>query len=161
MIAWNREVIVVGHEDVQGLIGLDIIAVQIAEAGAMGYMGGVFIVTEDTHVFFTRLLGKGNYEGSHAEMSDDDIERIVPFLSGFRPGLLGRGGKYPEGWHYYYLGMGNHLLIMSAYQGRFEHRAQQLQEQEPEAILYNLWLSAILDTIGGGEESSDKVSNNP
>ena len=43
MIAWGHEVIEFGENEAERLIDKDIVACQIAEGGAMGYHGGVFL----------------------------------------------------------------------------------------------------------------------
>ena len=51
------EPITVGNEDLTDLMELDIVAFQLAEAGAMGYHGGVFFVTSDKKVLLHLLSG--------------------------------------------------------------------------------------------------------
>lgn len=143
----NIKVNVVGHDDVQDLIGIEVAAVQIAEGGAMGRPGGVFIVTTDARVYLTYLRGLLSEEGSHREMNEEDIVSIIPMIADFRSGLLGYGVQHPAGWHHHYLGMGNHLLVKTEYEPLFLKEAQILEGLNPEEILYNLWLEAILKAL--------------
>ena len=43
--------------------------------------------------------------------------------------------------------MGNHLLVKAEYEPLFLKEAQILEGQNPEEILYNLWLEAILNVL--------------
>lgn len=138
MDSWGHEVIVVGDKDVESLIGLDIVAYQEAEGGAMGYSGGVFFVTSDKRIFFTSIWG---------QMSDDNLLKIFPPLAEVKWGLLGRGTRYPEGWHYEYLGMGNHLLVRDDLKEEFLKESDRLLRSKPDHILYNLWLDAVLSIL--------------
>ncbi len=130
--------IVVGDKDVESLIGLDIVAYQEAEGGAMGYPGGVFFVTSDKRIFFTSIW---------EQMSDDNLLKVFPPLAEVKWGLFGRGTRYPEGWHYEYLGMGNHLLVREDHKEPFIIASDKLLNNYPDTILYNLWLEAVLSIL--------------
>ena len=138
MEIWGHEVIVVGDKDVGSLIGLAIVAFQMAEGGAMGYPGGVFFVTSDKRVFFTSIW---------EQMSDDNLLKVFPPLAEVKWGLFGRGTRYPEGWHYEYLGMGNHLLVRDDFNEKFLKESNILHRDNPDLILYNLWLDAVLSIL--------------
>lgn len=138
MEIWGHEVIVVGDKDVESLIGLDIVAFQMAEGGAMGYPGGVFFVTSDKRVFFTSIW---------EQMSDDNLLKVFSPLAEVKWGLFGRGTRYPEGWHYEYLGMGNHLLVREDHKEPFIIASDKLLNNYPDTILYNLWLEAVLSIL--------------
>ena len=130
--------IVVGDKDVESLIGLDIVAFQMAEGGAMGYPGGVFFVTSDKRIFFTSIW---------EQMSDNNLLKVFPPLAEVKLGLLGRGTRYPEGWHYEYLGMGNHLLVRDDLKEEFLKESDRLLRSNPDLILYNLWLDSVLSIL--------------
>jgi hypothetical protein len=138
MESWGHEVIVVGDKDVESLIGIDIVAFQMAEGGAMGYPGGVFFVTPDKRIFFTSIW---------EQMSDDNLLKVFPPLAEVKWGLFGRGTRYPSGWHYEYLGMGNHLLVRDDFNEKFLKESDRLLRDNPDLILYNLWLDAVLSIL--------------
>ena len=138
MESWGHDVIVVGDKDVDSLIGLDIVAYQEAEGGAMGYPGGVFFVTSDKRIFFTSIW---------EQMSDDNLLKVFPPLAEVKWGLIGRGTRYPEGWHYEYLGMGNHLLVRDDLKEEFLKESDRLHRDNPDLILYNLWLDSVLSIL--------------
>lgn len=138
MESWGHEVIVVGDKDVDNLVGLDIVAFQMAEGGAMGYPGGVFFVTSDKRIFFTSIW---------EQMSDDNLLKVFPPLAEVKWGLFGRGTRYPEGWHYEYLGMGNHLLVRDDLKEEFLKESERLLRSKPDSILYNMWLDTVLSLL--------------
>lgn len=143
MNAWGYETIEVGKEDLEQLQGLEIVAFQIAEPGAMGYHGGVFFVTSDKKVYSTCYLEPSAYTGNHRGMSYQDLESVFPPLKEFDHGLFGHNPVIPEGWHYSYLGCGNHLLVKGSMWVSFEKKVAKLEKEHPETILYNLWLQTI------------------
>ena len=147
MEVWGYKILEIGHEDVSELIGLDVVALQMAEAGAMGYHGGVFLVTKKSSIYFTCLLKSSSFTGFAKTMSRSDLEKIFPPLADFQHGLLGKDLQVPKGWRHEYLGMGNHLLVKDGYWKRFMKEADRIEKQNPQVILYNIWLQAILAAI--------------
>lgn len=147
MESWGHEVIVVGDNDIDNLIGLDIVAFQMAEAGAMGYHGGVFFVTSDKEVYYTCILKPSAYTGYSIHMGEDNLLKVFPPLAEVEWGLFGHGSKYPEEWHYEYLGMGNHLLVRDDLKKRFVKASDRLRKSQPDSILYNLWLDTVVSIL--------------
>lgn len=147
MKMWDYVIKEVGMEDVPDLMGLDIAAIQIAEGGAMGIHGGVFFVTTSGDAFFTCYLSPSPYSGFHSCIGMDDLERILPALSGFHHGLMGHGTIIPEGWQHRYLGAGNHLLVRDDFSEAFNEEAEKLKQEYPDLILYNTWLPAIMRAL--------------
>ena len=147
MKAWGYDVTEVGEKDVPVLLGLDIVAFQFAEGGAMGYHGGVFFVTSDRKVYFTCHLMPSYYTGHAQCMSWNDLEKMFPPLKEFDHIIAHIGVVSTKGWEYTYLGMGNHLLIRKDTWDDFQGASARLKEKNPDNILYNLWLDAILEVI--------------
>ena len=143
MNAWGYDTIEVGEEDLKQLQGLDIVAFQIAEPGAMGYHGGVFFVTSDKKVYSTCYLEPSAYTGNHRGMSYQDLESVFPPLREFDHGLLGYNVVVPDGWHYSYLGCGNHLLVKESLWDPFAKKVAETEAMQTKSYLYNNWLPAI------------------
>lgn len=148
MKAWDYDVKEVGKEDIPSLMGLDTVAIQIAEPGAMGIHGGVFFVTASMNAFFTCYLSPSPYSGFRKSIKMDELEKILPALSDFDHGLMGHGTKAPEGWQHKYLGVGNHLLIRDEFFEAFRKESEKLGQDYPDLILYNTWLPAIMRVLG-------------
>ena len=147
MDTFNPEIIEVGNEDVAGLLGLDIVAFQIAEGGAMGYHGGVFFVTSDRKAYSTCYLEPSAYTGFSKSMSWDNLGRVFPPLATMEHGLWTSGIRMLPGWQYSYLGMGNHLLVRNDVKRDFNKAAKKLLSDHPDTILYTQWLPAIISVL--------------
>lgn len=147
MKEFGYEITNVGREDVPNLIGCKIVAFQIAEPGAMGRHGGVFFVTEEKKAYYTCYLEPSDYAGYDANMTYEELEQVFPPLKEFETGILGRTGNIPTGWKHKYLGFGNHLLVKEEYYESFTSAARKLNEDNPDKILYNLWLPAIMKCL--------------
>ena len=153
MKAWDYDVKEVDEKDIPSLMGLDIVAIQIAEPGAMGIHGGVFFVTALRDAFFTCYLSPSPYSGFHSYIGMDELRKILPALSGFSHGLMGYGTKCPEGWQHKYLGAGNHLLVRNDFYETFNKEVEKLKQESSEAILYNTWLPVIMRVLENGSKT--------
>lgn len=147
MEAWGHKVIEFGENEAKKLVGLDIVACQIAEGGAMGYHGGVFLVSSTGEVYYTCLLQPSAYTGFSKCTSREALAKILPALDEFHPGLMGHGVTTPSGFVHKYLGMGNHLLIKDCICKVFDKQADKRMKEQPDTILYNLWLDVVLDIL--------------
>ena len=143
---WGEEIKEVGHNDIPALVGHEYVACQIAEMGAMGYHGGVFLVRSDGEMFFTTRSEKP--DDFVLTLTWDELVRVFPPLKEFKPGMFGQGSEVPEGFSYEYLGMGNHLLVKEELYGRFKKIAEIIRARDGgNKIMYNLWLEAILALV--------------
>lgn len=147
MKCWGYEVMPVSNEDIASLLGLDIVAFQIAEGGAMGYHGGVFFVTSDKRAYSTCYLEPSAYTGFSKSISWDNLEKIFPPLIEFNHGLMGHGTQTPQGWYYEYLGAGNHLLVRDDRKKRFLEESDKFMHSHPGKIMYNTWMAAIISIL--------------
>jgi len=134
MKAWNKEVTVITDDNVEFVKSQTIAVCQIAEAGAMGYLGGVFLVTNSGVIFFT-------------DIDKPWLEDVFPPIKNFECGLMGHGANSPDGYKHEYLGMGNHLLVSDRMYDRFNKLARKREHEHPEKILYNLWLDVALEIL--------------
>ena len=134
--AWGHDVHFIKEEDVQVLKEKEFVVCQIAEGGAMGYAGGVFLVSSSGEVYYTTTYEPGDY-----------LREVFPQISEFRPGLMGFGDEFPLSYCHKYLGMGNHLLVNNKISKQFFELAHKYEEAHPETILYNLWMDVILELL--------------
>ena len=147
MEAWGHDIIEFGETEAENLVGLDIVACQIAEGGAMGYHGGVFLVSSTGEVYYTCLLQPSAFTGFSKFTSRKVLSKILPALDEFHPGLMGHGVTTPSGFVHKYLGMGNHLLIKNCIYEEFDKLEDKRMKEHPDKILYNLWLDVVLDIL--------------
>ena len=154
MKAWGHDIIEFGEKEAVCLNGLDIIACQIAEGGAMGYHGGVFLVSSTGDVYFTCLLVPNNYSGNRKHTPRNILEQFFPSLQEFQSGLMGHGVTAPKGYKYAYLGMGNHLLVKDIICEEFNELVMARKEEQPGVILYNLWLDIVCDILAKDRDAA-------
>lgn len=147
MIAWGHEITEFGENEVNKLIGQEIVACQIAEGGAMGYHGGVFLVSSSGELFFTCLLEPSNYSGNKKHTPIHVLCEYFPPLMEFECGLMGWGVESPSGFKHIYLGMGNHLLVKDCVYQQFHELASANLKKHPKSILYNRWMDVICDVL--------------
>ena len=152
MEAWGHDIIEFGETEAENLVGLDIVACQIAEGGAMGYHGGVFLVSSTGEVYYTCLLQPSAYTGFSKCTTLEVLAKILPALDEFHPGLMGHGVTAPRGFIHKYLGMGNHLLIKDCICKVFDKLADKRMKEQPDMILYNLWLDVVLDILPNNKD---------
>ena len=77
----------------------------------------------------------------------ENLEKVFPPLTDFNHGLMGFGVQKPEGWHYSYLGFGNHLLVRDDLNKGSREAAKTLLDEDTNAILYGIWMDAILSVL--------------
>lgn len=142
MNSWGINVIEVGNQDVPELMGLDIVAIQIASPGAMGYHAGVFFVTAQGQTYFTCYMEPSDYTGNHKYMSWDNLTKVLPPLNNRDQDL-----REPSRWSEEYLGFGNRLFVKNSIGIEFRKKAEFLLKSEPGSILYNKWLEAVLSVL--------------
>ena len=122
-------------------IPLDIIAVSFAEGGAMGCPGNVEIVTFDQQLF--------SFNYCYGDMDENDIYKICPELQECSFGPFNRH-TIPDGWKYYYLGFGNHLIINGRVCWDFDRvKGDDIDDVE----LYQSWLKILFEALGKNPDS--------
>ena len=138
------EVIEITKDLINDYLGLDIVAFHWAAPGACGEHGGVVFITSDGNVYHT------NYVLPKYGITEDDLCKIFPPLSDFKPGIFG-GGLFPPEWKDQYLGLGNYLVVHRSLWDDFvslsEAELARLKEEGENVILYNIWDSVIVKLL--------------
>jgi hypothetical protein len=70
--------------------------------------------------------------------------------------MFGSTDRVPDGWHYLYLGMGNHLIVEASV---FNEFAAKVKDLDDPVYLYQNWYRAAVETLIPGKQSSAKVKN--
>jgi hypothetical protein len=92
----------------------DVVFLKYAEPGAMPKVGVIYFITRDCKLYgFSYLRG---------DVQLSDVLPLFPALSQCRFNLFGRDSKVPEGWHYMYVGVGNHLMIHGSVYPAFQEQ---------------------------------------
>ena len=130
----EEKVITITEENYTEYIPLDPIAFSMAEGGAMGSPGEVIIVDKNSDIYNFWLQG----------VEHETAKKIIPVL--FKCHSAGWGmfrlNRPAEGWHYFNLGAGNHLLIRDSLYNDFYPEVQGYMNRP--ALLYQRWLKLVL-----------------
>lgn len=116
----------------------DIIAITIAEGGAMGEPGGLELVKSDLSLYHTNL--------SYSDINTDKLFEKIPVLGKIKV-FFGNANNV-EDWKTFYMGFGNYLLVRDKY---FEPYQKYLDENYKEGYefveLYNSWYEILKQII--------------
>ena len=135
---------------------LDIVAISIADPGAIGVEGSVTMVTSDNKVFHTNYL---------SGISETELFWIAqPFYYLYYFSDL--DSKQRSMWHIEYLGRGNNLYVQIKYWDYFEEeikkRFDEYQEKEKYIILNDIWvvvMQKVLQYMKENGEGKDLLSS--
>ena len=123
------------NESIMGLQPDNLVAITIAEMGAMGDPGAIKFVDKKLKVYYTHF----------GEINDDLLGEAIPFLPKISL-MLGEVKGLPEDWDYLYTGYGNYLFIRPGLKdGISEYiRANYKDTKMPEIVeLYSHWYEAL------------------
>ena len=122
-------------QNIQKIKPDDLIAITIAEGGAMGDPGAIELVDKDLQIYRTHF----------GEIEKEDLEKVIPFLK-----TLGIGFGDVEGlskdWGYLYTGFGNYLFIRPELKPKILDyiRKHYKDSKMPEIVeLYSHWYEAL------------------
>lgn len=97
---------------------INIIAFSFAEGGAMGDGGSIIIVSDNGMSYYLNYVWD--------DWSEDCIYEICPVLKECSLCAFERI-KYPKGWIYRYMGVGNHLLVHELLEKQFSEATKDFQ----------------------------------
>lgn len=133
----EKKVINLTEENYSQYIPLDPIAFSMAEGGAMGSPGEVVIIDRNSNIYCFWLQG----------VEHETAKRIIPVL--FKCHFAGWGmfwqSRPAEGWHYFYLGAGNHLIVKDSIYNEFHPKAVEIDYERRPAMLYQRWIDFVLE----------------
>lgn len=121
-----------------------LIAITIAEGGAMGDPGAVELVDKDMRIYCTHF----------GEIGKENLERVIPFLKTLGIGL-GEVDGLPKEWDYLYTGYGNYLFILPKYKEKVLEYVQEKYKDTGMPItveLYSHWYEALEKIIKNREK---------
>lgn len=128
----------------------EVVALSIAESGAMGEPGNFEIVTNKGEVYIANPL--------YDSISLQAVFEFCPILFHIRIGTMGCISK-PNGWQYLYLEFGNHLFINDSIYTQFQIGVKYVESKRP-YFLYNEWMGIVQDIVGNkiySKELDDKL----
>lgn len=133
------EPIELDKENIESIDYKNIIAVTIAEGGAMGEPNGFQVVDEFMQLYHSNFqFGKLKY---------DELKKKFPLLNGFNCGL-DQVNNLDKGWKEVNLGADNYLLIRDKYYDMFMDRVKsELGENYKRGELYQKWFKILQKLI--------------
>ena len=125
------------HQDYSSL---DIAAFSLAYEGAMGEMGGIYIIDRDGKIYHA------NYCHGNDCIEIDHIKDIIPIYEDIEWQMLGSDSKNVD-WCTVYLGYGNNLLMLKEI---YEEFNKKIEEANFEHIgqLFQRWPGIVLGLLG-------------
>lgn len=126
-------------ENIKELKPNNLIAVTIAEGGAMGDPGAIEIVDKDLKVYRTHF----------GEIEEEKLRNVIPFLNTLEIGF-GEVSGLPKDWDWLYTGYGNYLFILPELKkGILEYIRKNYKDSAmPEVVeLYTHWYEALEKTF--------------
>ena len=133
-------IIEISESNYQDYFSLDIVAFSFAYEGAMGEMGGIYIIDRGGQIYHA------NYFMGDKCLDRDHIKDVIPVFVDLEHGLLGSESKNPN-WSSEYLGFGNTLLISNEIRDGFKKKVEEANLQRA-GELFQQWPGFVLDLIG-------------
>lgn len=131
--------IVLTNDNIKDINSDDLIAITIAEGGAMGDPGAIILVDNDLKMYRTHF----------GEIKDETLKSVIPFLKTLDIGF-GEVSGLSEDWDWLYTGYGNYLFIRPEFKdGVLEYvRKNYKDTRMPEVVeLYSHWYEALENLI--------------
>ena len=119
------------EDNYQQYIPLHPIAFSYAEGGACGYPRLVEIVDKDKTVYYFFTY----------ELKEEIAREVLPAIFECEFGWFGHDNA-ANGWHGFYLGMGNHLMVSDTIFHEFNSIAEKIENP---GILYQEWINIIVE----------------
>ncbi len=135
----RSEPIEITEENINDINYNQIIAVTIAEGGAMGEPNRFQVVDENMQLYHSNFAdGMVKY---------DDLIKKFPLLKGFECGCE-QINNLDKGWKWFNLGAGNYLLVKDEYYKYFDDRVkEELGEKYKKSELYQKWFDILQKVI--------------
>lgn len=132
----QRDIYLICNEDLKKAAFTNAWFITLAEGGAMGEPGAVYIVTAGGSVFHCNYV--------FGDVDFGKLCRAIPVIKNLDVGTLGYYEETPDGWHHEYLGAGNHLLIRNDV---YEEFKQFIDDKMLPSDLYSMWFDNAFQII--------------
>lgn len=137
-------VIEISEYNYQDYLSIEIVAFSFAFPGAMGEGGAIYILDNEGQIYHA------NYRKENDGISTEHIKDIIPVFEDIHFGIFGSKSNNDE-WVSIYLGAGNHLLIVKAYnEGLFQKIEEAKFQYKSE--LFQYWPGFVLGLLGKGND---------
>lgn len=112
-----------------------IVAISIAESGAMGNPGNITFLTDERKLYETNYI----YDGKVKE-----VFKVFSILHQCTNYLFGKNNEVPIGWKYTYLGAGNHLFMLEWLDVQFY---KIVDRNANESDIYAVWVESVMKIL--------------
>lgn len=112
-----------------------IVAISIAESGAMGNPGNIIFITDEKELYETNYI----YDGKVKE-----IFKVFSILHQCTDFIFGKNNESPIGWEYTYLGAGNHLFLLEWVDILFY---KIVDRNALESDIYAVWVETVMKIL--------------
>ena len=134
-----EKIIELSNENIDAIKYADIVAITIAEAGAMGEPNGFYIAMKNYDLYHTNL---GN-----TPISNEKMLEVFPLLKTFDC-FCGQVTNLNGEWESFYMGFGNYLVVRKQY---YDAIMQYIKENLPKDFqrghLYQKWYEIITKVV--------------
>ena len=138
-------IVEINESNYQGYTKLDIVAFSFAYEGAMGEMGGIYIIDKAGQIYHA------NYFWGDNLIDRDHIKDIIPVFKDLEFGLLGCETSN-ENWVAVSLGFGNSLLVAKTFSEAFNKKVEEANYHSS-GDLFQHWFGIVLSLLGKGESN--------
>lgn len=117
----------------------EVVAVTIAEGGAMGETNGFYVILKNTNLYHTNF--------GQMQISKEKLFETFPLLKTFNC-FCGEVVKLDEEWKSFYMGFGNYLIVRKEYFDIVnKYIKDSLPENYHEGSLYQKWYEIMIKVI--------------
>lgn len=131
------ELIRIKREDLHRSMFRDVVFLMFAEPGAMVGGGDLRFITREGKFYGFNYL--------RDDIEPEDIRKLFPAFREFRFGAFGKNTRLPEGWQYWYLGVGRHLAVEESVCPEFRERLLDCENVYDVAAQWWIHALAILE----------------
>lgn len=133
-------IIEITKSNYQDYSSLDIVAFSFAYEGAMGEMGGIYIIDRERKIYHA------NYCFGDDCIATNHIKDIIPVFEDIEWQMMGSESKNVN-WSTVYLGYGNNLLMLKEIYAEFNKKVEEANF-EHSGQLFQRWPGIVLGLLG-------------
>lgn len=135
----NENTILLTKDNINKIKYDDVIAITIAEGGAMGEPNAFHSVLNDLTHYYVNL--------GEADFDRKDFFEAFPLMKTFRC-FCAHVDRLEDGWKWYNMGFGNYLLVRKEYSNKVEeHIKNNFKDNWEHGELYQKWFDMLKDII--------------
>lgn len=136
----STKIIKLDKDSIKDINYSSVVAITIAEEGAMGEQNAFHVVLNDLSHYYVNL--------EVADFPSEDFFKTFPVMETFSC-FFGNVNNLENGWKWYYMGFGNYLLIREKYDDKVSKCIKENYGDDlGDGRLYQNWYNVLKKTIG-------------